>query len=137
MFSVDQVPRTTIMEMLKKEQEIKYSKEIQEIYTIQYKNNSRFNIDVEIQKFILREFHFNDSQDSLKEYWKIPSTYWNDKEVKNHVFYMRHNIFQYTPLSVGESVIDCQLIDFDSKQNISLVGLQTNKPLVIFAGSMT
>ena len=41
----------------------------------------------------VRKFGFNDNESSIEEYWKIPSTYWNDDEIKNAVFYMKLNIF--------------------------------------------
>jgi hypothetical protein len=75
---------------------------------------------------------------SLKEYWKIPSTYWEDEEVKNSVFYMKLNIFQYSNLSINDNVIDASLIDYKSNKEVNLLSLQNPaRPLVILAGSMT
>jgi hypothetical protein len=143
-FILENIERKYIIELLKEEQQIRYSKEIQEVYTKQYKNSinnpnyTRVNIEREIQKYILRKFGFNDDIKSLSEYWKIPSTYWHDEEVKNSIFYMKYNIFQYPKMSVEDNMIDCSLVDYHTNQERTLSSLQTlGRPLVILAGSMT
>uniref|UniRef100_A0A6C0H5H2 Uncharacterized protein n=1 Tax=viral metagenome TaxID=1070528 RepID=A0A6C0H5H2_9ZZZZ len=137
-FIISNVPRNTILEMLKKEQEIKYSKEIQDIYTLKFYNKSTVNIDIEIQKFVLKQFNFTDSKKSLHNYWKIPSTYWNDNEIKNSVFYMKYNIFQYTSLMIDDSIVNCNLIEYPTKKSVSLFDISNQtKPLVLLAGSIT
>lgn len=143
-FKIANVNRNKILEMVKEEQSVRYSKGIQEAYTKQYysrKENPQYEmvtIEREIQKFILRKFGFNDSYISLQEYWKIPSTYWNDDEIKNSIFYMKLNIFQYTKATINDEIIDANLVDYETGKEISLCSLQKSKrPLVILAGSMT
>ena len=143
-FYIHNVERNKILEMLKEEQTVRYSKNIQEIYTQQYyleKNNPnyiRVNIEQEIQKYILRKFGFKDDVDSLKEYWKIPSTYWKDEEIKNSIFYMKLNIFNYSKLEINDDMVDAELINYETNDFVSLKSLQkANRPLVILAGSMT
>lgn len=142
-FKIDTVSREKVLEMVKEEQSVRYSKGIQEAYTQQFyasKNESyeRVNIEREIQKYILRKFGFKDDDNSLEHYWKIPSTYWDDEEVKNSIFYMKLNIFQYPKVKVDDNMIDTQLIDYKTNSSISLSSLETpGKPLVILAGSMT
>jgi len=142
-FKIVSVNREKIIEMVKEEQIVRYSKGIQEAYTQQFhtsknENYERVNIEREIQKFILRKFGFKDDTDSLYQYWKIPSTYWNDEEVKNSIFYMKLNIFQYPKLKIDDHMIDVPLIDYNTDTINSLFSLQThNRPLVILAGSMT
>ena len=143
-FDIHEVDRNKILNMMREEQKIRYSKGIQELYTKQYyakQTNPEYatvNIEREIQKFILRVFQFDDDDASLAEYWKIPSTYWNDEEIKNSIFYMKLNIFQYPKVSVNEDMIDTHLIEYKTGNEISLSSLQTSgRPLVILAGSMT
>jgi hypothetical protein len=143
-FEINSVSREKILEMVKEEQHIRYSKGIQEAYTNQYyaqKNNQNYEnvpIEREIQKYILRKFGFNDDDNSLEEYWKIPSTYWHDEDVKNSIFYMKLNIFEYPKVAVNDNIIDASLIDYKTDQEINLSSLQTpGRPLVILAGSMT
>ncbi len=143
-FNITNVDRNQILEMVKEEQTVRYSKEIQEAYTMQYyaeKENPEYKtvrIETEIQKFILRKFGFNDNDASLEEYWKIPSTYWKDEEIKNSIFYMKLNIFQYPKVSVNDDIINSSLIDFKTGEEINLCSLQKpRRPLVILAGSMT
>lgn len=142
-FKINSVNREKILEMVKEEQKVRYSKGIQEAYTSQFYNSQkegyeRVNIEREIQKYILRKFGFTDSIESLQEYWKIPSTYWNDEEVKNSIFYMKLNIFQYPNVKLEDELIDVPLVNYKTNAITSLSSLQTpGKPLVILAGSMT
>lgn len=143
-FKIHEIPRSLVIDMLREEQVIRYSKGIQEAYTQQFyaqQNNPNYEvvqIEREIQKYILRKFGFKDDDNSLREYWKIPSTYWNDEEVKNSVFYMKLNIFQYPKVSVGDDLIDVNLVEYLTNKTVSLISLQTqNRPLVLLSGSMT
>ena len=142
-FQINSVNREKILEMTTEEQKVRYSKGIQEAYTTQFYNSKndnyeRVNIEREIQKYILRKFGFTDSIESLQEYWKIPSTYWNDEEVKNSIFYMKLNIFQYPNVKLEDELIDIPLVDYKTNNIVSLSSLQKpNRPLVILAGSMT
>ena len=142
-FQINSVNREKILKMTTEEQKVRYSKGIQEAYTTQFYNSKnenyeRVNIEREIQKYILRKFGFTDSIESLQEYWKIPSTYWNDEEVKNSIFYMKLNIFQYPNVKLEDELIDVPLVDYKTNDIVSLSSLQKpNRPLVILAGSMT
>ena len=143
-FKLEEHSRELILKMVKEEQNVRYSKGIQEAYTEQYytqKTNQKYikvNIEVEIQKYILRRFGFKNNEESLKEYWKIPSTYWNDEEIKNSIFYMKLNIFQYPKLCINDDLIDTKLICYTTNSEISLNSLQTpDRPLILLAGSMT
>jgi len=143
-FKIENINRNTILEMVKEEQKVRYSKTIQEAYTDQYyaqKHNSGYNvvsIEIDIQKHILRQFGFKDDNNSLNEYWKIPSTYWTDEEIKNSIFYMKLNMFQYPKISIDDDLIDTQLIEYFTNNEISLSSLQNqDRPLIILSGSMT
>ena len=142
-FNVSNVSRDKVIEMLTQEQAVRYSKGIQEAYTQQFIESReseyvRVNIEAEIQKFILRKFGFSDSEESLEGYWKIPSTYWHDEEVKNSIFYMKLNIFEYPNVKINDDLIDVNLINYQTNELVSLSSLATeNKPLVVLAGSMT
>jgi len=142
-FEINSINREKILEMVKEEQVVRYSKGIQEAYTQQFhaskkEGYERVNIEREIQKYILRKFGFKDDENSLEQYWKIPSTYWNDEEIKNSIFYMKLNIFQYPKVKIDDNIVDVELISYDTNANISLSSLENlGKPLIILAGSMT
>jgi hypothetical protein len=143
-FKIENINRNTILEMVKEEQKVRYSKTIQQAYTDQYyaqKNNPEYKvvrIEIDIQKFILRQFGFKYDTNSLNEYWKIPSMYWTDEEIKNSIFYMKLNMFQYPKISIDDDLIDTQLIGYSSNNKILLSSLQNqDRPLIILAGSMT
>ena len=142
-FDIFSIDKYSIIEMLKEEQIIRYSRPIQELYTEQYykmmdENVGRFNIELEIQKYILSKFGYSITQNSIDNYHKIPSTYFHDEEVKKSVFYINLNIFKYPDVHVGDDIINARIIDYQKKEFVNLVDLEThNKPLVILAGSMT
>lgn len=143
-FNIHKVDRDVVHAMVKEEQIVRYSKEIQEMYTKEYYLQQKqvyyqpINIEMEIQKHILNKFGFASDKSSLEQYWKIPSTYWNDEEIKNSIFYMKLNIFEYPKVAINNDMIDSNLIDYQTGQEISLCSLQKpNRPLVILAGSMT
>lgn len=142
-FNINSVNREKILEMVKEEQIVRYSKGIQDIYTQQYNasknsNYERVNIEQEIQKYILRKFGFKDDYNSLHQYWKIPSTYWNDEEIKNSIFYMKLNIFEYPKVKIDDNIVDVELINYNTNVNMSLSSLENHgKPVIILAGSMT
>lgn len=143
-FDINLADKWEIINMLKEEEKIRYSKPIQEVYTEQYylmESNpdvQRLNIELEIQKYILTKFGYSTSPNSINNYHKIPSRYFHDIDVKNSSFYIKLNIFQYPNVQVGDDIINAKLIDYTSKQYVNLVDLETNnKPLVILAGSMT
>lgn len=143
-FDINIADKLTIINMLKEEEKIRYSKQIQEVYTEQFylmesdPNIQRINIELEIQKYILNKFGYSTSQNSIDNYHKIPSTYFYDDDVKNSSFYIKLNIFQHPNVKVGDNIINSRLINYSSKQYINLIELEThNKPLVILAGSIT
>ena len=71
-FEINSVTRDKILDMVKEEQIVRYSKGIQEAYTQQFyasKNDDyeRVNIEREIQKYILRKNGFKDDMNSLQQ----------------------------------------------------------------------
>jgi hypothetical protein len=137
-FKIDNVPRETILQMVKEEQVVRYSKGIQEAYTMQYETSSTINIEREIQKFILRKFGFHDNIHCLEQYWKIPSTYWDDDEIKNSIFYMKLNIFQFPRVNLDDPLVNVDLVNYSTNRAVSLHSLESSgRPLILLAGSMT
>lgn len=143
-FQIETVSRSKILEMVKEEQRVRYSKGIQEAYTQEFytkqsnPNYQPVRMERQIQKYILRTFGFKDDDFSLAEYWRIPSTYWNDEEVKNSIFYMKLNIFQFPKIQVGDDLVNVSLVNYSTRQAIQLSSLQqSHRPLVLLAGSMT
>jgi hypothetical protein len=140
-FILEEIPRETILKMVKLEQEWRYSKEIQDLYYQAYQENINIGtlIEDQIQQGILRNFGFNNNDKSLEEYRKIPKTYWNDGEIKSSLFYMNLNIFQYPNIQVGDELINTPLLNLDKTEtSLKELSFKTNgKPLVILAGSIT
>lgn len=146
-FVAKDIPREMVLSLLQYEEQVKYSPEIQEIYTTSFYANQQnhiplkkqVNIDVEIQKHVLNYYGFSCEEEDLQEYWKLPKMYWNDSEIKNSVFYMRYNIFEFSEHKPGESIPSHLRIysSHDLTQSMSLMDLFHNKPFILLAGSMT
>jgi len=141
-FIVSEIPIYKIIEMLSYEEKIKYSDDMQEIYSKQYYEskdvvNKLLNLDVEIQRHVLETFGYLSNENNLKEYWKIPGLYKDNEDIKNSVFYIRYNIFEFNKMKIGKKIPPCRLINTENKE-IQLNSLHNNnKPLVLLAGSIT
>ena len=140
-FDASTIEINKIIEMLCYEEKIKYSDEMQDIYSKQYDENEdtvdkTLNLDVEIQRHVLETFGFLSTQENLKEYWRIPSLYKTHEEIKNSVFYIRYNIFDFNKINLGEKIPNCRLINTDY-QETTMNTLQTDKPLILLSGSIT
>ena len=143
-FVLQTIERDQVLAMMREEQKVRLSDEIQQVYTEQFlagENDPDYvpiSIEIEVQKFVLRTFGFLDDDASLREYWKIPSTYWHDEEIKNSCFYMKHNIFQYPTTHVGDPMRDVNVLDYGQNAPVSLSSLhKPGRPLILLAGSMT
>jgi hypothetical protein len=140
-FILEEIPRETILKMVKLEQEWRYSKDIQDLYYQAYLENINIGtvIEDQIQQGILRNFGFKNNEKSLEEYRKIPKTYWNDDEIKSSLFYMNLNIFQYPNIQIGDELINTPLLNLDKTEtSLEELSVKANrKPLVILAGSIT
>lgn len=142
-FVCDKVDRLLIIKMLKREEEIRYSKEIQDVYYADYldsisnPNYIRKEIERDVQKMVLNEFGFKSDMSSLRQYWRIRSLYENDKEVMDSIFYLKLNIFEYEPVKEGDDMVDVSILREDGS-SVYLSELQSSgKMCLILAGSMT
>ena len=137
-FNVLEVPRETIIEMLTLEQKLRYSKEIQDRYTLLYNLGVKNSTIIEraIQSHVMEEFGF---ASTLPNYWKIAGHYAKDQEVLDSSFYMKWNIFTWDKPTPGSNVRDCQLIDYATRTPLRLNSVvdTPGKATVLFVGSMT
>jgi hypothetical protein len=138
-FVLSTISRETVLKMLRMEEKLKYSFEVQKQYSELYENQlQNTDLDIYLQTRVLAEHGFATTQSSLEEYWKIPSTYWHDSEVKNAVFYMRLNIFQFSTCSIGDTYRNSTIYHLNDSTKIKLSDLQLhNRPLILLCGSIT
>jgi hypothetical protein len=146
-FILDAQSKNHIIEMLKYESKLRYSKEVQDLYSKGYYENINeitYGTFVEnlVQMETLSNFGFNTNQDDLNEYRRIFSKYKNDNDVINSAFYFRLN--SYCPFELNDTTNhynDINLINLDDKKEymMSTIGCggKSNRPLVILAGSLT
>ena len=136
-FNVADVPRETVISMLKREQELRYSPAIQDRYTQLYDQGTKYTTIIEeaIQTHVMQEFGF---VPDLPNYWKIAGHYAEDQEVRDSSFYMKLNIFTWDKPAPGSDIHDCQLIDYATRTPLRLKSaVVPNRTTVIFVGSMT
>jgi len=132
--------KETLMEMLKREDDIRKSDEIQERYTLllSVKGFDIFSIDLDIQKQVLRDFGFNpDIDDSLQCYQYSCGLYLDDIHVKECVVWMKYDNMKVCKLRPGDLYIDCSLVRLDNVE-LKLSDFMTpSVPLVVIGGSYT
>lgn len=134
----DLYDRNKVIEMLQFEQRIRYSQEIQDIYTKMYLSGERIPIEREIQRYTLREFGYRDDDATLQQYWLIPRTYADDSDVVNSAFYIKLNIMMPTKFNIGDPIVNTTLINYTTGKDAALTSLEhAGRPMVILAGSMT
>ena len=139
-FKINEVPRDTILKMVKREQEIRYSRNIQLLYDTIGNDIVKFNendvLKRYIQKLVLDEHGYSFDDDDINEYMKICFVYKDDQEIKNSVYYMRLNIMDFGTLEVNDPYVDVTICDMN-KNEVQLSSLLGEKPTVIIAGSIT
>lgn len=122
-FTMDTInDRNLIIQMLKCEDEIIFSEYGQNIYK-EIDNHALSSLVPEyaIHRKVLSDFGFDTSDDSVENYRRIFSHYYNsandyDAEVLSSVVYMRENrcVYYTEPvINVGDIIPDCELYDLD------------------------
>ena len=137
-FQLSETDKATVFGMLKSEQTLRYSDQIQNLYDqgLNTVNDPEF-IEKMVQKSVLEQYGYNISEQSLRNYQAIGSYYINDDEIKNAIHYLRINIIKDCPIPLNSDYVDVNLVKLDGTP-IKLSSLyNTDKPLVILAGSIT
>mmetsp|Transcript_6901 Transcript_6901/g.17445 ORF Transcript_6901/g.17445 Transcript_6901/m.17445 type:complete len:148 (-) Transcript_6901:1470-1913(-) len=138
LFDVLSVPRDKVIAMLKLEQEVRYSKEWEELYDFVLSDPSYPETlpERKAQQLVLKKFGFDTSLDSLQGYWKIRSKYEHDDEVMNSAFYLKYNIMKRGHIREGDDMTDVEVRTEDGEP-VLLSSFVSSKPTVILAGSIT
>jgi hypothetical protein len=136
-FDVNQVDRGLVLKMLKREQELRYSEEMQLMYDSLSHSIDQEIVEKTIQKQVREEFGFTDSNESIRNYQSIGYLYRDDEEVRQSVNYLRLNIIRDCPIKEGELAPDVSLVNLEGQDCRLQDYLSQSKPLVILAGSLT
>jgi hypothetical protein len=115
----------TPLSILKYECELRKSDEIQELY-----DDYDGVLEDYIQERVIAELNLNCS---LNDYREMIGMVIDDPIIRENVFYLKYNIMKEKTIN---KFVDVPLITMD-QSNIMLSSLMKNKPLIIFAGSIT
>ena len=135
-FTKDHVKnRSLVIKMLKYEDEFGKSKDGQDLYRTKLLLPHTLRPIYAIHRHVLNHFGFDTSDDSVKMYRTIFSTYYKspteyDKEVLDSVYYMKNNkcvYYQKPAPKVGDKLIDCNLLCIDGKTDVTLYSILENK----------
>lgn len=137
-FDVTKVSKEIVLQLLKHEQTLRYSKRYQEMYDqgLNTRGNPEY-IERTIQRETLNHFGFQDTDTSLKNYQEIGTFYQGDKTIKEAVQYLRLNIIKDCPVLLGDTYVDCELVSLDENDLKLSSIIDITKPTIIIAGSIT
>lgn len=137
-FRLTSVPKDRVLEMLKEEQKMRYSDEIQNMYNQGFnKKGDPEYIEKYVQRNLLNNFGYKYDESSIKNYQSIGSYYQEHKDVIDAVHYLRINIIRDCPIGDDELCPDAKIMDLNKKQHKLSQLFNQEKPLVILAGSIT
>lgn len=137
-FQLSETDKVTVFEMLKSEQTLRYSDQIQNLYDqgLNTVNDPEF-IEKMVQKSVLEQYGYNTSEQSLRNYQAIGSYYINDDDIKNAIHYLRINIIKDCQIPLNSDYVDVNLVKLDGTPTKLSSLYNIEKPLVILAGSIT
>ena len=87
-----------------------------------------------IQRQVLRDSGYKDTDENLVQYRRIPNRFRDDKEV---VMFMKYNIMKDTPIRMGDELKDVELNKLTGEPCLLTSFMTENRPLVVLAGSRT
>jgi len=136
------IERNLLMEILRRENEIRLSDEIQDKYTnMKYnwddpEDYDGFLIDRSCQIQALREFGFNPGEDDSLEAYQISCGIWvSDPEVSQCVVWMKYCKMRFGDLKCGDTAPNANLFTLDGKSIELYSFIQQDRPLILVGGS--
>ena len=142
-FCAETVGRELLLKMLRREQQLRDSKDIQAQYDAFHVSGvcSPDSIEMDLQRKVLCEFGFSNADHSLALFWQVPSVWkerlMRDKELRDSVVYLRYrHLFAKDELRVGVDAFDVPVHNPETLESVSLLSLcRGDRPLVVIAGS--
>jgi len=127
--------RELLIQMLKRENEIRLSNPVQEMYDEEriLKIIPSTSIEEAIQKLVLEEFGFE--HDLLDYYRCTRARFPNDPEIRDSVLYIKHDKSRRGDLRVGHNTPNPTLITLNNEERCLLDFKIDKRPLVLIAGS--
>jgi len=125
-----------LMTLLKREDEMRHSPEIQMLYDKGWKEEGipPTTIEINMQKQLLKEFGL-DPEVGLPIFQSYRSIYENDPDIKDLALYIKYDRSGAGSLRVGDNMPDVQLSTLDG-QSVKLSDfVKPDRPLVLVGGS--
>lgn len=133
-FYVDSVPKGVVVDMLRYEEQERYSERIQALFD---QPHEVMSVEDNLQREVLKHFGYSSSDQSLNQYRLIPGKYKDDDEVRQAAYFIRYNIMVDGELGVGSEMVDVPLVSLDGTPCQLSDFVHGYRPLVILAGSVT
>ena len=99
-FDACSVSRDKLLAMLRREQQLRDSRETQDLYDYYHKRGecSPDTVEIDIQRKVLCEFGFSCADSSVSEYWQVYNVWKDhiekDEELRNSVVYLNRHLFR-------------------------------------------
>jgi len=129
-----------LMQILRKEDEIRKSENIQLKYSVMF-NEQEVNpveFDREIIKDTLKNFGYRpDEDESLQAYQFSCGEYLEDEEVKECVVWMKYDFMKNCPFELGDNFVDCPVMTLENETKMISDYMVDEKPFIFIGGSYT
>jgi len=128
-----------LMQILRKENEIRKSEEVQVVYSSLYEDQiDPVEFDRKIIKDSLRSFGYDpDNDESLQAYQISCGLNLEDDEVKQCVVWMKYDFLKVCPFEVGDNFVDCPVMTLDKERKMITDFMTDDKPFILLGGSYT
>ncbi len=121
--------------MFLEECKLRKSDDIQKMYDEYYLSNNGYVEEV-VQLTILNNFGYEPSEENLENYRHLIWKYRQVPEVRDQVFFMKHNIMREGNLNIGDPAPNVPLLNIEGHPSGTLFDF-TDKPLIVLGGSLT
>jgi hypothetical protein len=141
MLRISDITEDLAVALLRYECKLRKSDEIQDYYT--FLDNSeegrRETVENYVQFKTIRKFGYDPTWESISEYRKMADKFSDSEKVRDAAYYLKYNIFTCGNLKVSDQSPDVGLVDLENKpcRLSEYLDTENNKPLVIFAGSIS
>lgn len=129
------IGRSEVIQMFRLEDKLRKSDYYQDFYDKH--QDGRGAVEDVIQRQVLRDSGYKETDENLAQYRSIPNRFRDDKEVVNSVMFMKYNIMKDTPIRMGDELKDVELNKLTGEPCLLTSFMTENRPLVVLAGSRT
>lgn len=129
--------RDVLLQMLRREEELRFSDETQQLYDKYPDDVPPFSIEENIQRQVLQEFGFEPNDIWLRLYQYTNGRFPTDVELRNTAVYMRCDRSRPTDAKIGDPLRPATLRSLDGSVCQLSDFIKPGRPLVVIAGSQS